>query len=216
MYPFALNIRAIRADSGLNQDRFAESIGVAKQTVLHWEKGRIHHPREQSVIDTIKAVYHVTEHDLFERDGYAARVANIAPAISDTFAQLCGNVAAGDPREAIETDGTHWIRPDVLDRYPGGFFLHVSGDSMDKVIPDGSWAYVAPVEVHTGGIAAVKVNGDDACIKRIRISHELNAIKLCPESTNPAHTPRLIDSDSPDAPDVRILGRVVWFDCDVN
>lgn len=36
----AIDIAAIRMQTGLSQDQFALSIGVAKDTLLNWERGR--------------------------------------------------------------------------------------------------------------------------------------------------------------------------------
>ena len=84
---------------------------------------------------------------------------------------------------------------------------------MNKVLPDGCYAYIAPaeeLEIHSGDIAAVKVNGDEATVKRVKLYDDL--VILEPESTNPEHKRRIIDSNDPDAPYVRLLGRVVWYD----
>lgn len=37
-----VDVAAIRARTGLSQDAFARSIGVAKGTLLNWEQGRRH------------------------------------------------------------------------------------------------------------------------------------------------------------------------------
>ena len=37
-----VDVAAIRAQTGLSQDAFARSIGVAKGTLLNWEQGRRH------------------------------------------------------------------------------------------------------------------------------------------------------------------------------
>lgn len=86
---------------------------------------------------------------------------------------------------------------------------------MDRVLPEGCYALIAPGEVASGDIAAVKVNGDDACIKRVVISEELHAVRLVPESTNPKWRTLLIDKDDPDAPGLRILGKVIWYSGDL-
>ena len=89
----------------------------------------------------------------------------------------------------------------------------VRGDSMNLVLPEGCYAYIAPSDelaVNSGDIAAVKVNGDEATVKRVRIYDDL--VILEPESTNQDHKRRIIDKTDPDAPEVRILGRVVWYD----
>ena len=38
--PLSIDVVAIRAGTGLSQDRFAESIGVSPKTLRNWEQGR--------------------------------------------------------------------------------------------------------------------------------------------------------------------------------
>lgn len=86
---------------------------------------------------------------------------------------------------------------------------------MDRVLPNNSYALIDTTrEVMSGDIALVKVNGDEATIKRVRIVD--GVIFLEPESTNPVHRRRVIDETDPDAPAVRLLGRVVFASVAVN
>ena len=99
--------------------------------------------------------------------------------------------------------------PPIARDHPNGFFLTVSGDSMDKIMPDGSLVYFdKDAEVRSGDIVAVTVNGDDATMKRIFFAGD--TIVLHPESNNPSHRDRSIDANDPDAPNVRVLGKAVW------
>jgi len=111
------------------------------------------------------------------------------------------------------SEETHDLPQKVRDRFPDGFFLIIRGDSMNKVLPDGCYAYIAPydeAEILNGDIAAVKVNGDEATVKHIKMFD--GVIILEPDSTNPDHKRRVIDENDPDAPYVRVLGKVVWYD----
>ncbi len=38
--PAVIDVAAIRAETGLSQDRFAQSIGVSAKTLRNWEQGR--------------------------------------------------------------------------------------------------------------------------------------------------------------------------------
>ena len=218
-HAFAKNLKMFRDKTGMRQEDIAAEMGISMTTLWKWESGQVQ-PRSKN-IRALCSKYGLTEDDLLsDSSGLYAKATGIhrqIPAMaSDTFAPILGNIAAGDPREAIEqSDEVHWVRPDLLECYPDGFFVKVAGDSMDKVIPDGAYAFVAPIEVHSGDVAVVKVNGDDVCIKRIQFAESINAVKLYPESTNPRWSPRLIDKDSPDSPGMRILGKVVWFDVDL-
>lgn len=209
---FGKNLKNVRDAAHLTQIQLADAIGVTQNTVWNWEnRGRI--PRTREVISTLCDALSCTEQDLFGyTDGYTAKQANgLVPFTSKTSAPVVGFCAAGEPREAIEQSGeTHWCPPSLLEEHPDGFFLVVSGDSMDKVLPEGSYAFVVPEAVSSGDIAVVKVNGDEATIKRVKIFD--GVVILEPESHNKSHRRRIVDENDPDAPSVRLLGRVVWCD----
>lgn len=217
---FGKNFRAIREDAGITQYEAAEKLDVTQTTISAWET-RGGKPRSRQIEERILEAFNVSEQDIYGfSDGYYARKNGLSgntALAGSTFtasAPVLGRIAAGDPNAAIEmTDETHDLPAKVRDRFPDGFFLVVRGDSMDKVLPDGCYAYIAPpedIDIRDGDIAAVKVNGDEATVKHIKMFD--GVIILEPDSTNPAHKRRVIDENDPDAPYVRVLGRVVWYD----
>lgn len=212
---FGRNIKTLRDLNSITQQEFADALGVTQNTVSGWET-RNKKPRQPDIITKICDIYDLSERDLFGfGDGLYAKtykLSNIVEAAPiDSYAPVMGNISAGDPREAIEyTDKKIWVPPDLLERDKECFYLRVSGDSMNLTdYQDGVYALISPnTEVHNGDIAAVKVNGDDATIKRYKFYD--NAIILEPQSSNPTHRRRIIDESDPDAPYVRILGKAVW------
>ena len=81
---------------------------------------------------------------------------------------------------------------------------------MNRLFPDGSLVLIDPdTDVRNGDVAVVFVNGDDATVKRIYM--EGDAIRLHPESYDSEYRDRVIDSTDPDAPNVRIIGKVVSY-----
>lgn len=219
MDAFVRNLLAFLAAEGLTQKEVASAIGISDTAINGWIKRGVQ-PRSSNVQQLIEK-YGLTEQDLFgSADGYYAKSTGLSKSIAEpgsTFtasAPVLGRIAAGDPNAAIEMSGeTHDLPAKVRDRFPDGFFLVVRGDSMDKVLPDGCYAYIAPpedIDIRDGDIAAVKVNGDEATVKHIKMFD--GVIILEPDSTNPVHKRRVIDENDPDAPYVRVLGRVVWYD----
>lgn len=216
---FGRNFKAIREGNSLTQQQIADAIGVTVTTIGAWET-RGKSPKQRSVIDRICELYDVTEQDLFGfSDGFYAKQYGLSGQVAEPVAMtatapVLGRIAAGDPREALEMSGEEHSLPDTLKaKYPDGFFLVVRGDSMNLVLPDGCYAFIIPEAdrpVTSGDIAAVKVNGDEATVKRVKMVD--GVIILEPESSNPAHKRRVIDSEDPDAPYVRMLGKVGWFD----
>lgn len=212
------NIETLRLATGLTQTEFGEKLGVTRTTIYKWEHGD---PIRQTNIDAICNTFNVSERDIRGfSDGLYAKTHGLTNIIEaeaapeDSWAYVIGNVAAGDPREAIEITGEkHYVDPRIKQRYPHGRFLKLAGDSMNLILPEGCYVYFAEAdyyEWHSGDIVVVKVNGDDATVKRITTTNGI--IILEPESTNPQWRRIIIDETNPDAPYFKVLGKVVWFD----
>lgn len=117
---------------------------------------------------------------------------------------VLGRISAGKPLYAEEQlDGTI-----VADVPPNGeyFALRVTGDSMDAArIFDGDLVIVKVVpEVPDKAIAIVRVNGDDATVKRFH--QEGNIVQLIPQSTNPAHQVQIYDISKVR---IEVIGQVI-------
>lgn len=204
------NIKALREDKGLTQTQFAESVGVTITTVSGWETREV--PPRTSALKAISDIYNVSVDDIVSSNGYYSRTRGltdyITPKTSDTYLPVAGIAPAGEPNLAIEqTDEMLWCPPEYC--LDGNFFVQVHGDSMDKILPDGSYALIdTHNEVLSGTVALVKVNGDEATIKRVKLMD--GAVFLEPESSNPEHHRRVIDETNPDSPEVQLVGRVVY------
>lgn len=201
------NIRSLRIEHGLTQEEFGKIAGVSSMAVSQWENDR--------AVPRMSALQRIAEHFGISRsaviDGEPAeRVpGEIRYAVTSLTAPVYGRIAAGDALEMLPVTEEAYVIPPIAESHPNGFFLTVSGDSMDKIMPDGSLVYFdKDAEVQSGDIVAVTVNGDDATMKRIYFAGD--TVVLHPESNNPVHRDRSIDASDPDAPSVRILGKAVW------
>lgn len=214
---FGKNLRAFIESNGMLQQDVADRVGVTPVALNNWLMKGVQ-PRKR-IIDELKSAYDLTDDDLFsESNGYYAKAYGLtgttAPKTSESFAPVVGIAAAGAPNDAWEVTGEeHWVPPHILAMDEGGFFVRIHGDSMDKELHDGSYAFVVRQQVRpakSGDIALVKVNGDEATVKRLKLVEGL--VILEPESTNPEHRRIVIDTSDPDAPEVRILGMIPWSD----
>lgn len=200
-------IRQLRAAHGLTQEEFGKIADVSPMAVSQWENGR--------AVPRMGAVQRISEHfDISKSaviDGEVAEpsIGEVHYAVTSLTAPVYGRISAGDALEMLPVSDEAYVIPPIARSHPDGFFLTISGDSMDKIMPDGSLVYFdKQVEVRSGDVVAVTVNGDDATCKRIFFAGD--TVVLHPESNNPAHRDRSIDASDPDAPQVRILGKAVW------
>jgi repressor LexA len=119
---------------------------------------------------------------------------------------VLGQVAAGIPIEAIE-EILDWEEiPSTMAATGSYFGLRIKGDSMLPDIKEGDIAIVRQQEeVENGEIAVVLVNGDEATVKRIKMTD--SGIMLIPN--NPAYEPLFYSKDEIENKPVQIIGRVV-------
>lgn len=109
------------------------------------------------------------------------------------------------------TDDSHSIPVAVHKKYPNAFLLEVKGESMNNVLPNGSYALIEPCSDvdRDGKPYAVCVNGYDATIKRVRRLE--NGFELVPDSTDPTFHAEVFDYSVEGTKTITIIGRVVWY-----
>ena len=118
---------------------------------------------------------------------------------------LLGEVAAGMPSLAVQTEGEAVTLSEVSGARPGDFLLKVKGESMTGAgINPGDIAVVRPgTEVRNGEITVVMVGEEDATIKRFYREKD-GRVRIVPE--NPAFEQTTID---PAVTPVTVIGKVV-------
>ena len=124
---------------------------------------------------------------------------------------LYGAIAAGTPIEMTPVENTQPIPSKVYELHPNAFLLKVEGNSMNRVLPNGSYALIDPCKTveRDGAPYAVCVNGYDATIKRVRKLN--NGFQLVPDSTDPTYETKTYNYNEPDALTITVIGRVVYY-----
>ncbi len=124
---------------------------------------------------------------------------------------LYGAIAAGTPIEMVEVEGTHPVPNEVFNQHPDAFLLKVEGESMNRILPNGSYALVDPCEdvERDGQPYAVCVNGHNATIKRVRKLN--NGFQLVPDSNDPTYATETYNYNEPGTETITIIGRVVYY-----
>lgn len=200
-------IAEARKMKGMSQLDLANAIGTTQQQVAKWESGKID-PR----ISSLKKIREALGVSLSYLLGMADDPSFVSVVSSDTVpVHVLGRIAAGTPRAAFsQSDDYHDTQRGLVASHPNAFWLVVAGNSMNRLFPEGALVLVDPdVEVRSGDVGAIFVNGDDATIKRIFF--EDGAVRLHPESWDPDYRDRTIDPSDPDAPAVRVIGRAVSY-----
>ena len=121
---------------------------------------------------------------------------------------VLGTVPCGIPMEAIEyVDCEEWEEiSEVLSRQGRFFGLKVKGDSMSPRIQEGDILIVkSDPDAESGDVVIAKVNGEDACCKKlIKIP---DGIIL--QSFNPSYEPMMFNMEDIENKPLKIIGKVV-------
>lgn len=142
------NIHAIRGNFGLSQEQLAAIAEVSQTSVSAWECGQTI-PRFSNAVKIVESLPSLTMDDVYSQVlGYARRVLQQAHPESGSlfgFVPLYGSIAAGAPIEMLQIEEIHPVPNALLLRYPKAFYLRVKGESMNRVLPNGSYALVVPL-----------------------------------------------------------------------
>lgn len=131
-----------------------------------------------------------------------------------TYRYIESKVSAGTP---IAIDGQNYSSLAVPDSILGKYakedilFMHISGDSMNKIIPNGSLIgileYNGVHDIKNGDIVVFNYNGNYS-VKRFYKDEEQNRIIFKPESTDPTYLDIVYDLESEN---VGIIGKVIMY-----
>ena len=124
---------------------------------------------------------------------------------------LVTTISAGKPVEGLSLNDVFPIPDHVHALHPHGVLLRVSGESMNRVLPNGCFALVVPCREARSrrDIYAVDIGAGETTIKHVRYLD--NGIELLPDSNDPTFKPQVYDYSDPGAYRVRVVGKVVWF-----
>lgn len=202
----AENIKKIRERFDLTQDELGEIAGVSGGAVSTWERGTAE-PR-MGAVQKIADKLNISKSDIVDDDSNVETYNAPAGARIPVY----GCIPAGLPLEAIDCiDGYVDVPSEWLAKGDEYFGLRVKGDSMSPKYLDGDLIILRrQPDCESGQDAAVRVNGDEATLKKV--VKLMDGIMLQP--LNPEYTPRQYDYTDEFNP-VEIMGVVVQLRRDV-
>lgn len=204
------NIRYLRKKNNWSQEYLADKLGYKSYTTIQkWEMGTSEPPVK--TLKLLADMFNVEMHDLANTDLEAHILTTYSPTTSAKI-PVYGCIPAGIPLEAIECVEGYVDIPDEWLKSGDTFFaLRVRGDSMSPKYLDGDLIILKrQSDCESGQDAAVRVNGDDATLKKV-IKQQFG-IMLQP--INPEYEPRMYDYNDESTP-IEIMGIVVQLRRDV-
>lgn len=209
-----------RLKKGLNQVEFAKIFNVTKQTVSNWESGK--RKPDNDTIVKIANFFDVTtdyllgndskkntdDTDLFNLKGDVRFLKKVKDSDMVKIPVL-GAIRAGMPLYADENIIDYeYVHQEELVMGEETFFLEVKGDSMINArILDGDRVRIRKQSYleNNGDIMAVRVNGDEATLKRVY--RQQNGLVL--QSENPKYAPMFFSKEDVEILPVEIIGKAI-------
>lgn len=208
-------IKQARLNVGLSQEKLAFKVGFAsRSSVSKIEKGERDIPRLK-LIEIAKAL-NVSISQLLD----TLEVIPITSVDSHMHYFLNASISAGYPLTIDSVSKLPTVSiPDIfLGKYAKNkhiLIMRVNGDSMNKIIPNGSYIAVKTnidvLSVSNGDIVVANIEGADNgyTIKHIYKDDTNSRIVLRPDSTNPIYTDIIISST--EFQRLYIVGKVVAY-----
>ena len=211
MDTFGQRLIRARKNKGLSQEQLADSLGVGKAAVSHWETGK--RTPDITTIHRIIELLGIDGNYLFDLPEYGSTKRETRD-IKDIIAELdtvpvrpipiLGSIPAGCPAEVLD-EVLGWKLTPVDDNYDY-FALYVKGDSMSAAgLDNGDLITIrCTPTVDNGSIVVAKINMDDGTVKKFYRNG--NIVQLVPHSHNDEHQPQIYDLRETD---VVIVGEVI-------
>ena len=208
-------IKQARLNVGLSQEKLAFKVGFAsRSSVSKIEKGERDIPRLK-LIEIAKAL-NVSISQLLD----TPEVIPITSIDSHMHYFLNASISAGYPLTIDSVSNLPTVSiPDIfLGKYAKNkhiLIMRVNGDSMNKIIPNGSYIAIKTnidvLSVSNGDIVVANIEGADNgyTIKHIYKDDTNSRIVLRPDSTNPIYTDIIISST--EFQRLYIVGKVVAY-----
>lgn len=194
-------IKELRLKHGYTQKQMADYLIVDKSRISKWEND-ITYP-SHDLIEKLANLFNVSVDYLL---GYSENSNRDTLPTATVKIPLLGNIAAGQPIEAIENVEDYVYISEDMSRHGTYFALKVKGNSMEPRIYENDIAIIRHQgSVNSGEIAAVKVNGDDVTLKKVE--YVKDGVKLI--GLNPSFTPLFYTTAECVQKPLTILGKLV-------
>lgn len=214
-------IKARRKELGLSVDDLAHKLGKNRATIYRYESNEIEN-LPTTILEPLARVLYTSPAALMgwipHTDSPAASADVSAPLLSFSYTHIPVGISAGqlEDCEAIRSLPKISVPDIIMGKYardPNVVFMHVNGESMNRIIENGATIAVMTgvdrADIRNGDIVIARHDGEGYTIKRYYDLPEKRQIILTPDSNDPSYLPIPISYDTPD--DLRLFGKVVLY-----
>ena len=190
-------IKELRIKKNLTQEDVAKVIEVSARAIGLYESNKRDIPLSKVI--KLADYFNVSVDYLLCKDVTNTMLYNVP---------LYGSIPAGIPNWCEQClEGYLPIDPNLMNiaNPEECFFLRINGESMNKIVANGSFALIRKQDnVENGDVAAILVDGFDATLKRF--TQNDNIVVLTPVSTDDSFKPIIIDITKTN---IKILGKYI-------
>lgn len=199
------NIKSIRKEKNYTQNELAKRANISRTYLSDVENDR-YNPSIDTLTDIAKAL-EVEIVSLIDSSSFTTVRVYPNNNQKTVTINVLGKIPAGIPIEAIENVvDTEDIVIGEFESSRDYFALKVEGDSMSPTIQDKDTVIIRKQpKVENNEVAAVLVNGDEATLKRVKISDA--GLTLIPDNTS--YDPKFFSPDEVEKLPIKILGKVI-------
>ena len=213
MDKFGKILKKLREDRNVSAIKFSEDLSIHRGTLSNWETGR-RTPDSQTLLKiaeyfSVTVDYLLGNTDTKTNDN--VKISDLQEVNTDKMVKIpvLGVIKAGMPMFAEDNIIDYeYVHQEELMQEENYFYLQVKGDSMINArIYEGDRVRIKKQNFleKDGDIMAVRVNGDEATLKRVY--RQENGLVL--QSENPNYPPMFFPVSDIETGYVGILGKVV-------
>ena len=120
---------------------------------------------------------------------------------------IVGRIAAGTPTYAEEDIIGYMSLPSDKKKKDDLIYLEVTSDSMDMKFPVGSYVLIdTQTQIENGDVAAVKINGEEVTLKKVKYTDDGLSVMLIPQSHNEDYYPIKVNIEETQ---LKLIGKAV-------
>lgn len=200
---FGDRIKQLRIEKQWTQEYVCDKLNISSGALSRYETS-MYEPKSLELVKDFANLFDVSTDYLLGKSDIK-NPENISDNIY--MCPVYGQIPAGEPNWAEQCiEGRLPIDPNMMNIVDPEecYFLRVNGESMNKIIKNGSYALIRKTDwVENGEIAVVLVNGYDATLKKFTKQKDL--IILEPMSNDPNIQTQVYTKDVP----IKIIGKYI-------
>ena len=186
--------------------KFAAAVGLPTQTVYSALRNSLATASAATTVPIARALkldpFRLVAGELVSENPHNVQMSEVP---------LVEEIAASQVIDEQKASATYPIPADLAEKYKDAFLVKMEDESMNRILPKGSYALVNPstkIE-RPREPYAVAVGDSKVSIKRAVALN--NGIELAPDSTDPTYKAQIYNYNEPNTDQVKVIGEVVWF-----